>query len=130
LNGFTKNLEMAMQKPDIAPSWFLEILIAWGAWSSGSVVNLKPRTFWQDGGVFNYSATEEDIDKMEMAVKELRVLNFHLAAILEYRYLASKPRTVLDIERHFRISTASARQQLLAGEMCLCGIYSRYRNAA
>jgi hypothetical protein len=123
-------LEITMQKIDVAPDWFLEILIAWGAWASGSPVNLKPRTFWQMGGGRDYLVTRDEIDRAEKAVLGLRSTNFPLAAMLEYKYKTPIQRTFLEIEKHFHISNAQARQYVLAAECSVFAIYSVFRDAA
>jgi hypothetical protein len=119
-----------MQKTDVAPDWFLEILIAWGAWASGSPVNLKPKTFWQMGGGRDYLVSEDEIDWAEKTILSLRSTNFPLAAILEYKYKTHNQRTFYEIEKHFHISNAQARQYVLAAECSAFAIFSVFRLAA
>lgn len=115
---------------DDVPSWLIEIIIAWGAWASGSPVNLKPRTFWQVGSAREYLVTQDDIELMERAVLELRADNFRLAAILEYKYKTNRIRTTIDVEHFFRISNSSARQKITLAEFAVYQSFNRLKKAA
>lgn len=119
-----------MQKTDVVPDWFIEIIVAWGAWASGSPVNLKPRSFWQKSSERTFLVTQADIDRMEKSVLELRVVNFPLSEVFEFKYKTYNPRTFFEVERYFRVSNAAARQYVLAAECSIFAIYSAIRQAA